>query len=188
MALNSIRRVFIQSVAEIVKKKLDELINDPSDVSKNIIDHLPSFLENIKEAEIMTQLKKCILADPYYTCNSLSLPIYKTAFNLSPPKEYDDHDVKEFFRDIFHDKCLEIKLKTGRTILPSIIAKEVYKQYHPFSGRINPKTGLPIQKEINAHRKSLNDFEDNYYEATKQNGFSRLDDEYGNNERRNGYI
>ena len=49
-------------------------------------------------------------------------------------------------------------MRTGKwtSILPAIIAKEVYRLF-------NPRTGLPIQKESNAHRKQLNVFELRYY-------------------------
>ena len=123
MALNSIRRAFIQSIAEIVERNLDGIINDHCDIEKHIIDHLPSILEQITEDEIKVQLKKYITMDPYYSANSLPLPVYVTAFGLSPPQEYDEHDVDEFLQDIFHAKCVEMKLKTRKTALPAFIAK-----------------------------------------------------------------
>ena len=173
MPQNSIRRAFIQSVALLAEKQLTEaIITSHTDdaIQCNIIEKLPNFFDNITDAEIEAQFKICIQTDPYCIDNGLPLPYFKTAFNLDPPRQYNADDVAEFLYNTFHDKCTEMRTGkwttskwTAPSILPAIIAKEVYRLFNPCTARINPRTGLPIQKESNAHRKQLNVFESRYF-------------------------
>ena len=175
MPQNSIRRLFIQSVAQLIVKKKLLAVNDDDDASIqcNIIKLLPNILNQLTDTEIRDEMAIHMETDPYFYQNRLPLPYFKTAFNLPPPRQYYASDIYQFMVGLdctsFKQKCME--MKTGRwkpmdvecnSILPAIIAKEVYRICHPCTARINPKTGRPIQKESNAHRKQLNDFETKY--------------------------
>ena len=164
MPQNSVRRALIQSAAVIAGKKMDEILTALScweSVQDCIIEHLPDILDKIANSEIQVQLEIYVKTDPYNICIGLPVPYVKPYFGLPPPHQYNECDLKEFMRDTFRDKCTEMKAKEG--ILPAIIAREVYRIHHPYAGRINPKTGLPIQKERDAHRKHLHEFEYKYF-------------------------
>ena len=174
----SVRRALEQSMAVIAGKKMDEILTDLScweSVQDCIIEHLPDILDKIANSEIQAQLEIYIKTDPYNICNGFPVPYVKPYFGLPPPQQYNECDLKEFMHDNFRDKCAEMRVKKG--ILPAIIAREVYRIHHPYAGRINPKTGLPIQKERDAHRKHLHEFEHKYINKI-QNLMTIFDGEY----------
>ena len=172
MPQNSIRRALEQSVAILAEKKLDQVISDRTnweEVQRLIIERLPTIFYQITDDEIESQMKIYVKTDPYNSDNGLPLPYFQTAFGLGPPLQYNESDLMNFMRDTFHDKCVEIRMEKWTPMgvevysaFPGMIAKEIYRRYHPYTERINPKTGLPIKKVKHAHRKHLNEFERKY--------------------------
>ena len=172
MAQNSVRRACEESVALFAKKKLDKVIIPVYNwklVEQNILDLLPAILDQMLDVEVQAQLVKYVITDPYKICNGITKPYFQTSQGLLPPASYNCNDVQIFIRDELNVWCANMRSRSIIcNIIPGIIAKKIYKLYRPYTGRMNPKTCLPIQSSRKAYVKLLNDFQNIYFNMDEE--------------------